>query len=263
MYDAAKVYSKAYKLASKLIPRNFRGQISWLRPENKPFLQIAHDNLLALIYAMDGPKAKAMAKKLLGWCPDDELGVRRLVPDIDFINGELLTALEAYVRLADAAPVHWYCAARCSLRTGDYVGACTHLRKGIAGNPYVAEALTGRYHLDEHLYWHESNLCGPHQAIEYLKSPVGVLTLEETDFVDWVFNASDVLRERAVLMAIREALAFDHDIGTRGESETRIKAFVKGIDDKVSRKMLRKITSRLGVETRPWVRAGRLTSHAS
>jgi hypothetical protein len=38
------------------------------------------------------------------------------------------------------------------------VAACTYLRRGIAANPYIAEGLTGRTALTEHLYWHASNV---------------------------------------------------------------------------------------------------------
>ena len=41
-----------------------------------------------------------------------------------------------------------------AFRQGDYVAACTYLRRGIAANPYIAEGLTGRTVLSEHLYWH-------------------------------------------------------------------------------------------------------------
>ena len=41
-------------------------------------------------------------------------------------------------------PKAWYQAALIAFRLGDYVAACTYLRRGIAANPYMAEGLTGR-----------------------------------------------------------------------------------------------------------------------
>jgi hypothetical protein len=44
------------------------------------------------------------------------------------------------------------------------------MRRGIAANPYIAEGLTGRTVLTEHLYWHASNVHGPEWAVDYLES---------------------------------------------------------------------------------------------
>ncbi len=50
------------------------------------------------------------------------------------------------------SPAHCYQAALIAFREGDYAAACTYLRRGLAANPYMAEGLTGRTVLSEHLY---------------------------------------------------------------------------------------------------------------
>jgi hypothetical protein len=256
-FESDDVYEEAYKRAIKFIPKGFRGQIKWAYPGNRPFLRIAHGYLLTLMAARDERKAKALANKLLRWSPEDELGVRLLVNDINLISGDYVSTLPNYLALTGEAPVNWYRAALCALRVSNYVDACTYLRKGIAGNVYVAEGLTGRFPLDEHVSGNNSDLNGPRAASEYLASPTNLWTYEETDFVDWVFNSPDVLRERADLMAISEALVFENDTATRADWGARADAFVKGIDDRVSRKMVRKVTTRAGKEVWPWARARR------
>ena len=52
------------------------------------------------------------------------------------------------------------------------MSACTYVRRGIAANPYIAEGLTGRTKINEHLYWHASNRNGPEWATDYLSAPV-------------------------------------------------------------------------------------------
>ena len=64
------------------------------------------------------------------------------------------------------------------------------LFRSIAANPYMAEGLTGRTVLTEHLYWHASNVHGPEWAIDCLESAACDWTAEEIDFVDWVFKTS-------------------------------------------------------------------------
>jgi tetratricopeptide (TPR) repeat protein len=254
--EATEVYEEAYNRATKLIPKGFRGQISWLYLENRSFLRVAHGYLLGLMHAQENRKAKALANKLLRWCPQDNLGVRFLIPDINFINGEVEAALKAYLELAEGAPVNWYPAALCTLRAGNYIDACTYLRRGIAGNPYVAEGLTARVQIEEHLYWHGSNLHGPDFAYEYLDSPVNIWKPTEIDFVDWVFNSSDVLRERTEMTAIREALHYEHDVEARRMWGQRMDELLDRIDEKLSRKMVRKVTNRWGDEIWPWDREG-------
>ncbi|MDO8591376.1 MAG: tetratricopeptide repeat protein [bacterium] len=84
------------------------------------------------------------------------------------------------------SPAHWYQAGQIAFRQGDFVSACTYMRRGIAANPYIAEGLTGRTKISEHLYWHASNRNGPDWATDYLSAPVCDWTAQEIDFVDWV-----------------------------------------------------------------------------
>ncbi len=80
--------------------------------------------------------------------------------------------------------------------------AYTYLRRGIAESPYIEEGLTGRTVLSEHLYWHASNLHGPERAVDYLVYAAFDWSPQEIDFVDWVFNTSTVLKERAEMMGL-------------------------------------------------------------
>jgi hypothetical protein len=121
-------------------------------------------------------------------------------------EGPIWHKLFQHVRYHVDDPNAWYQAALIAFREGDYVAACTYLRRGIAANPYIAEGLTGRTVLSEHLYWHASNVHGPEWAVDYLDSAACDWTPEEIDFVDWVFNASPVLKERAEMMALHEGM---------------------------------------------------------
>ena len=61
-----------------------------------------------------------------------------------------------YLKGAPNSPVDnpkaWYLAALIAFRLGDFVASRSYLRRGIAANPYMAEGLTGRTVLTEHLY---------------------------------------------------------------------------------------------------------------
>ncbi len=105
--------------------------------------------------------AMALAQEMLALCPMDNIGVRFLLGDIALLKGDHHAAPEEYLEGAPNSPAHWYQAALITFLEEDYVAACTYLRRGIAANPYMAEGLTGRTVLTEHLYCNASNVHGP------------------------------------------------------------------------------------------------------
>lgn len=252
--EAAEVYETTFHWAEAHIPEGYAGQIRWSELNNRSFLRLAHGTLLSLMHRRQGNASMALAQKMLRWCPGDNLGVRLLLGDIALLKGDPDAALKAYLEGAAYSPSNWYQAALISFRKGDYVMACTALRRGIAANPYMAEGLTGRSGLKEHLYWHASTVNGPEWAIDYLDSAACNWTSEEIDFVDWVFNAAPVLRERAVWMTIHEGLTFEWDAEKRAYFVQRSMASIERITDGLSKKMVRKVRNRWQNEIWPWDR---------
>ena len=140
--------------------------------DNRPFLRLAHGTLLGLMHrryqAKGGKAAMALAHQMLAWYPMDNIGVRFLLGNIALPQGHHRAALQEYLQSAPNSPAHGYQATLIAYQEGDHVAACTCLRRGIAANPCMAEGLTGRTVLTEHLYWHASNVHGPAWAIDYL-----------------------------------------------------------------------------------------------
>ncbi len=258
--ESTDVREKAYRQATALIPPGFKGQISWGEVDNRSFLRIAHGYLLGLMLRGDGKAAKALAKKLLTWCPADNLGVRMLLGDISLMTGDTKSAMKSYLNEAADSPAHWYQAGQIAFREGDFVSACTYMRRGIAANPYIAEGLTGRTKINEHLYWHASNRNGPDWATDYLSAPVCDWTEQEIDFVDWVFNSSAVLRERANLMDQHEGLTYEQDTVRREPFALRSSYFVDELTDDLSVAIVKRVQNRYGVDIWPWERAGFIRS---
>jgi tetratricopeptide (TPR) repeat protein len=258
--EATEVYERAYKQALAHIPKGFKGQITWGEVDNRPFLRLAHGTLLGLMrrrgQAKAGEATMAVAKQMLAWCPMDNIGVRFLLGDVALLQGDHKAAMREYLKGAPNSPAHWYQAALIAFRERDYVAACTYLRRGIAANPYIAEGLTGRTVLTEHLYWHASNVHGPECAVNYLESAACDWTAEETDFVDWVFNAAPVLKERAAWMALNEGLTCAWDAEQRAPYAQKSMVFIDRITDTLSKKLVRKVKNRWDIEVWPWDRVG-------
>jgi tetratricopeptide (TPR) repeat protein len=227
--------------------------------DNRSFLRLAHGTLLGLMHRRDkakgGEAAMALAKQMLAWCPMDNIGVRFLLGDITLLQGDHQAAMREYLKGASNSPAHWYQAALIAFREGDYVAACTYLRRGIAANPYIAEGLTGRMVLSEHLYWHASNMHGPEWAVDYLDSAACEWTPEEIDFVEWVFNASPVLKERAEMMALHEGMSYERDARKRAPYAQGPLDFIEQVTETLSKKMVRRVKNRRGVDIWPWDRA--------
>ena len=257
--EATDVWAKAYRQASVLIPKGFKGQINWSEIDNRSFLRVAKGYLLGLMHQRDAKAARVLAKKLLAWCPGDNLGVRMLMGDISMMLGDSKVALKTFLKEAADSPAHWYQAGQIAFKDGDFVCACTYIRRGIAANPYIAEGLTGRTILNEHFYWHASSRNGPQWASDYLNAPACHWSPQEIDFVDWVFNSAAVLSERAVLMAQHEGLTYEQDPVRRQSFGLRSGYLMNQVSDELSKTMVRKISNRFGVEIWPWDRAGKLT----
>ncbi len=258
--EAADVYEQAFRRAQAHIPKGYTGQITWSEVDNRSFLRLAHGTLLGLMHrryqAKGGKAAMALAQQMLAWCLMDNIGVRFLLGDIALLQADHRAALQEYLKGAPNAPAHWYQATLIAFREGDYVAAGTYLRRGIAANPYMAEGLTGRTVVTEHLYWHASKVHGPEWAIDYLESAACDWTTEEIDFVDWVFNAAPVLKERAAWMALNEELTCSWDAVERAPYAQKSMALTDRITDTLSKKMVRKVKNRWGEDIWPWDREG-------
>lgn len=254
--EAAEVWGKAFAFAGADLPSTAKLRISWYDVNNRPFLRLGWGHLLGLTHRDQPAKALTLARKLLRWCPSDNLGVRFHIPNLQYTRGDLDGALNGFLALASDQPTLWYAAGRVAFQRQQFVQACTYIRRGIAGNPYVAEGLTGRTVLRDHIYHHASNLYGQEFAVDFLGSAPGAMSSEQKDFVDWVFNCSDVLRERADLMACHEALTYSREPSDRiGHIEKR-KELLSSIDDRLSLKLVCKVQNRWGDEIWPWDRLG-------
>ena len=97
---------------------------------------------------------------------------------------------------------------------------------------------------------------GPEWAVDYLDSATCDWSPEEIDFVDWVFNASPMLKERAEMMALHEGVTYERGAEKRAPYAQRSLDFIDRLTDTLSKKMVRRVKNRWDVEIWPWDRAG-------
>ncbi len=102
--------------------------------------------------------------------------------------------------------------------------------------------------LTEHLYWQASNVHGPEWAIDYLESAACDWAAEEIDFVDWVFNAAPVMKERAAWMALNEGMTCAWAPEQRSPYAQKSMVSIDRITKTLSKKMMRKVKNQWGDE---------------
>jgi hypothetical protein len=99
---------------------------------------------------------------------------------------------------------------------------------------------------------------GPEWAIDYLESAARNWTPKEIDFVDWAFNATPILKDRAARMALNEGLTYyAYDAEQWAPYAQKSMSLIDRITGTLSKKMVHKVKSRWGNEIWPWARSPR------
>lgn len=252
--EALAVREAAFAKAMALIPEGFEGEISYGELDNRPFLRLAHGRVLDLSRADRNDEALKLARWVLARCPDDNLGLRMLIPDLQFAMGQFTDAAKVYLEQEKDGmfPEHSYQLGLLRFNEGNFVSAVTHLRRGIFLNVYIAEILTGRVLAFDHCCWTGSNAHQVEWAEYYMESSGRHWSPAAVKFLDWVFNTAPVLRERAEQMAFYEALLLTR-VGDERTAiiNSRIGAF-EGITDALSKMMVRRARNAWGQDCWPW-----------
>ncbi len=248
-------YQKGLDIALPLIPKDFKGSIAWYELDNRPFLRLHHGCILCLLKLKQYKKAAKMMEQHLRWNKNDNIGVRYLIGDAFLNAGMTKKARKALTACAREYPPNAYSLGLLEFRGKNFVAAATALRLGFAGNQYIAEMLTGRAVLKKHFYWHSTSHEYPDLAIAYL-DPNCIELWSETeaaiDFLDWLFNCSAILKERAALAEVCEELTYEHDFKARGKLVERHERMLGGIDDSISSILIRMVKDRYGQLCWPW-----------
>lgn len=136
-------YWEAYKIGLAALPIGYLDQIRWSDHDNRPFLRAAHGMVACCRRDSSYIVAIDVMERMLRWNPDDNQGIRFQIGSICLRAGRRETARG---HLAANAAVHsplFYDLALLHFEQGDLIEAATSLRRGFAGNDYVAEILNG------------------------------------------------------------------------------------------------------------------------
>ncbi|MCF8112800.1 MAG: tetratricopeptide repeat protein [Desulfotignum sp.] len=252
---AEKCCTQGLAVAQAAIPEGFPGIIPWRHLENRPFLYLHYTLILCHIKAGRHKKAVQSMEQHLALNPNDNIGIRYLIGDAYIQAGLPGKAKKILSEIRKEFPPAAYSLALLFFKKGKYIEAATAMRLGILQNPYIAEALTGRTHLSPRLYWHGTNLAAPETAVLYLENSgrdIWMSTPGAVDFCDWLFNHSAILKERAAMASAMEGLTTEWNFEQRGQYVDLQTKIISSIDNRLSKKIIRKFTDRSGEEKWPW-----------
>ena len=257
--EAGEIWARAFEYANSKIPAGFKGAIDWQVTDNRPFLRIAHGLLLTYMNQGDGKRALKLARQLLRWSPDDNLGVRFLVGDIELLCGHHDKALKHFLKHSEY-PEALYSAALIYLRREQYVEAATCLRSGFLANGYIAEALCGRTLLRDRLLQRPgTSLASAEHAVSAIQEMVIQWSDQELDFLDYVFNHSAVMMERARYAELLEGLATLRSGPERSRVIELVNVATAAVDDTLSRRIIVEVSNSWGQTHWPWDREAALS----
>lgn len=167
---ALKHYELAYAIGRLALPPGFAGRLPWGHLSNRPFLRACHGRALMLMEPGRVIEAGEALAELLRFNPDDNQGVRYLLPDLLLRSGAWAQAREALDQ-AGVDGTNLYTRCLVDVEAGRRRDALRWLCTAVSYNPYVpgllvrpqvaadSEAPGARY----------VTMGGPDEAAEYVR----------------------------------------------------------------------------------------------
>ncbi|HGC4109559.1 TPA: tetratricopeptide repeat protein, partial [Escherichia coli] len=155
---------------------------------------------------------------------------------------------------ADEFSPYWYELGLLHFINGEPVKAATAFRRGFAENTYIAEILCGNLYPFPLALWHDYS-SEPDTARQYYETfcPLWGKYPEALLFVNWLYNQSGVLSERAEFMKCAEMLLRADDQEMNESIFQQRELLRERIDDRLSEEIVQKLRTLNGEEIWPWM----------
>lgn len=245
---------KGLAAGNRLIPESFSGEIIWMHPENLPYLRALYAAILANVHLQRHQDAIMLIEKILAYNPEDNQGTRWLLGSELLRTGDHERAFRVLNEYADEFSPYWYELGLLHFLNGELEKAATAFRRGFTANTYIAEILCGNLHPFPLAIWYDFS-GGPDTAEDYYATyhPLWREHPEVLLFINWLYNHSSVLCERAEIIKCAEMLMQEDDFEIcenifRQQNELR-----KRIDDRLSEEIIQKCRNMKGEYVWPWI----------
>lgn len=244
--DAAEIwYKRGLDQAYAVMPSDFKGQISWYVTSNRPFMRLHHGYILCLLKHEDLKPATQAMEQHLTWNPTDSLGIGEMLADVYVVLGKDAKARK--LMKGRDRPHFFYNLALLDLHKGEYCKALTNFRKGFLANPYIAEKLLGTNHIFNKPGWIPTSEQTMESAQDYLQGPIlDAWENADFEFLNWAYNCSLSLKDRATWTDLRERIDATHDFNNRGAILEKMNLMKASINDTSSAPAIISIENRYG-----------------
>jgi tetratricopeptide (TPR) repeat protein len=251
---ALAAYREGIDMAEQAMPAGFDGETNYHDLDNRPYIRALIGMALAHSRLHEHREAANTLEKLLRRSPDN--GHAEWLIGSEYLRskrpGKARKALE---KVCSHYPAAHYELGLYYLGNQHWAAAAAALRRGFCQNPYIAEMLQGNPEPEPLPIFHGSNLNDTDGAYDYVRG-YGQLWYADPEyraFLRYLFNQSDVMRERAEYRSCQEE-AWWSPAGDRGRTDgiKRMHAILSAIDETSSEPLVSRRTNAYGYGTVPW-----------
>ena len=237
-----------------MLPDDFSGPFPWHHDGNRPYLALLKTVLLCHVAEKKYDKAADWCKLVQRADPDDSCGVRFIIGHALLRAGQQEQAQTWFAEHGPDYSPYFYEAGLSFFQRDRLIEAATAMRRGIAINPYIAEMIFYGYQPNPYPVMHFWANEQPPLAKLYLGSygEIWEDAVEAQRFLYWLFNQSNVLAERAAMMACREQRSIDPYLPLPDAQVAHYRELLAAIDDKLSSVIVQRRPNGEGYMEWPW-----------
>jgi tetratricopeptide (TPR) repeat protein len=202
---ALKYFEMGYRIGLRSIPENFSGRLRWIHLENRPFLRAAHGYGLALEQERRHLEAVDVYEQILALNPDDNQGIRYLLPSL-YLEAQAPQKARAALEQHGADGMNLYTRCLLEIRDGRRWEAVRWLCRGLSYNPHLPEIVLGeRSEPGVEEAWGVA-MGSKQEAAQYLQETGGWMRKESRDFLRRLMAAKPFVRRLERALELKAAL---------------------------------------------------------
>ena len=217
-HRAHKKYRRAFGLAETALG-NQKVEFNWYVFMNRPFLRAGAAMVHVLREERKPAEAATLIRKMLQWCPEDNLGMREKLGRVLLDAGKQSSAVRALRKAAPTSSPGVDYDLGLALITGEeYADAAVALQRGLLRNPYTGEMLVHGTHSAMNM----AMACigsdhGQEGATEYVDemSQAWENTSDALAFLRWVQTEPVLAERRGTHHACEAALLWEQDASSQ------------------------------------------------
>lgn len=148
---AGEIYADAIKQADAMIPKDFKGEISWLFTDNRFYHRLLYGHMMWHSVCGSLKKSIALARKQLKRNPSDNLGVRIELAALLCADGQYEAASKAATKMADAAYSDGQIAlvrSMCSILNDQPAAGLSEFLRALFELPYLRDVVKDSFELN-------------------------------------------------------------------------------------------------------------------